>query len=149
MSSRKTLLRNGMACAFVFVVAATIYAGQKPAQEKCPVTGKKLADLAAPVRVERDGFFFYVADANANLPADPEAIFKALAKNKDAAEPISQMCPIMGHRVNKALFVEKDGRRIYMCCGGCKAPINNRWPTMLEKVKAQAEVGDPQNMKAM
>jgi hypothetical protein len=28
-------------------------------------------------------------------------------------------CPVMGGAVNKSLFVDAEGKRIYVCCGGC------------------------------
>ncbi|MFZ2657062.1 MAG: hypothetical protein WAX69_19165 [Victivallales bacterium] len=28
-------------------------------------------------------------------------------------------CPIMGGKINKSLFVDAQGKRIYVCCGGC------------------------------
>ena len=34
------------------------------------------------------------------------------------AEPQTQ-CPVMGGKVNKQLFVDVNGKRIYVCCGGC------------------------------
>ena len=29
-------------------------------------------------------------------------------------------CPVMGGAVNKALFSEYKGRKVYFCCAGCK-----------------------------
>ncbi|HCE46736.1 MAG TPA: hypothetical protein DET40_24580 [Lentisphaeria bacterium] len=28
-------------------------------------------------------------------------------------------CPIMGNKINKSLFVDAQGKRIYVCCGMC------------------------------
>jgi YHS domain-containing protein len=30
------------------------------------------------------------------------------------------MCPVMGGEVNKDLFVEYKGKKVYFCCGGCE-----------------------------
>lgn len=32
-------------------------------------------------------------------------------------------CPVMGGRINKDLYVDHDGKRIYVCCRGCIRPI--------------------------
>ncbi len=29
------------------------------------------------------------------------------------------LCPIMGNKINKSLFVDAQGKRIYVCCNGC------------------------------
>ena len=31
-----------------------------------------------------------------------------------------EMCPIMDAPINKALFVEYQGKKVYFCCPGCK-----------------------------
>ncbi|MFH1707211.1 MAG: heavy metal-binding domain-containing protein [Planctomycetota bacterium] len=37
-----------------------------------------------------------------------------------AAVPAEQtMCPVMSGAINKSIFVDHNGRRIYFCCGGC------------------------------
>lgn len=28
-------------------------------------------------------------------------------------------CPVMGGKINKSLFVDTQGKRIYVCCAGC------------------------------
>ena len=28
-------------------------------------------------------------------------------------------CPVMGGAINKAIFVEYQGKKVYFCCGGC------------------------------
>lgn len=36
-----------------------------------------------------------------------------------AAKKAQSTCPVMGGNVNKALFVEYDGKRLYVCCKEC------------------------------
>ncbi len=81
--------------------------------------------------------------------ADPAKAFAALAKNKEAAEPVSDVCPIMGNRINKALYVQQNGYRVYMCCKGCTKPIQSGWEKTLRKLAEQAEQGDPDSVPGM
>ena len=30
-------------------------------------------------------------------------------------------CPVMGGKINKAIFADYQGKRVYFCCGGCPA----------------------------
>lgn len=32
-------------------------------------------------------------------------------------------CPVMGSKINKDLYVDHEGKRIYLCCKGCIAPV--------------------------
>ena len=41
-----------------------------------------------------------------------------------AAKVVAQTtCPIMGGKINKAIFTEQEGKRIYVCCKGCIGKI--------------------------
>lgn len=33
------------------------------------------------------------------------------------------VCPVMGGKINKAAYVDHDGKRIYLCCAGCGGAI--------------------------
>ena len=65
------------------------------------------------------------------IKANPQKYIKQLEDQGITLDkpPIPQtVCPVMGGKINKNLYVEADGKRIYICCAGC-----------IEKVKA-----DPQ-----
>ncbi|MHC4751355.1 MAG: YHS domain-containing protein [Planctomycetota bacterium] len=57
-------------------------------------------------------------------PAEPAAP----TLGKVAEEAVSQAmatieqtnCPVMGAPINKALFVEHKGKKVYFCCPGCE-----------------------------
>ena len=35
-----------------------------------------------------------------------------------------ETCPVMGGKVNKTLYSDHSGKRVYFCCAGCIAPFN-------------------------
>ena len=37
-----------------------------------------------------------------------------------AAATVQTTCPVMGGAINKALFTEYKGKKVYFCCEGCK-----------------------------
>ena len=43
------------------------------------------------------------------------------ASAADTATPTQPqtVCPVMGGKINKNLFVDVDGKRVYVCCKGC------------------------------
>ena len=46
-------------------------------------------------------------------------------------------CPIMGGKINKKLYVDHAGKRIYVCCGGCLDPIRKAPQKHIAKLEAQ------------
>ena len=65
------------------------------------------------------GIFFLIG----NLSAD-EAV-----KQNPPEKKVQTECPVMGEKItNKSLFVDVQGKRIYVCCAEC-----------VEKVKAEPE----------
>ena len=49
----------------------------------------------------------------------------AATAGQQAQEAMVQTtCPIMGGAVNKAIFVEYQGRKVYFCCKGCETEFN-------------------------
>ena len=34
-----------------------------------------------------------------------------------------ETCPMMGTPINKSLYVDHDGKRVYVCCEQCLAPV--------------------------
>ena len=47
------------------------------------------------------------------------------AMAEDAAKEVvaaaeQTTCPIMGGKINKAIFIEHEGKKVYFCCDGCQ-----------------------------
>jgi len=45
------------------------------------------------------------------------------ASQPAAAVKVQEKCPVMGGAINKNLYVDHDGKRVYVCCQGCIEPI--------------------------
>lgn len=49
-------------------------------------------------------------------------------------------CPVMGGQIdNKKLYVDKDGKRIYMCCEGCKEELTKNFEANLKKLEEMGQ----------
>jgi len=46
-------------------------------------------------------------------------------------------CPVMGGAVNKDLYVDHAGKRIYACCAGCLAPIKENPEKYITELEAK------------
>lgn len=51
------------------------------------------------------------------------------------AEP-QTTCPVMGGKINKELYVDADGYRIYVCCKGCIKAVKANPEKYIEKMQA-------------
>lgn len=57
----------------------------------------------------------------------------AMAMAKDKPQTV---CPVMGGNINKAMYTDVKGYRIYVCCKGCIAPINADPKKYITQLKA-------------
>ena len=56
-------------------------------------------------------------------------------------------CPVMGGKINKALYADVEGYRIYVCCKGCIAPIKADPKKIIEKMKSEGIEPEKTDMK--
>jgi YHS domain-containing protein len=76
---------------------------------------KKKEQPAAPAKeMSMEGMHMQAADANADA-------------NKAAAETAAPgeqtLCPVTGGKIDKNVFVEYKGKKVYFCCAACKGPF--------------------------
>ncbi|NQT20547.1 MAG: hypothetical protein HQ592_12640, partial [Planctomycetes bacterium] len=94
-------------------------------QTTCPVMGGK---INKELFVDHDSKRIYLCcpGCEAAVKKDPA---KYIAKLEDDGitldKPIKPQttCPVMGGKINKELFVDHGGKRIYLCCPGCEAAV--------------------------
>lgn len=53
------------------------------------------------------------------------------------------LCPVMGGEINKEIFVDVAGKRIYLCCKGCAEAIRKEPLKYIEKMTAAGIALDP------
>jgi YHS domain-containing protein len=55
-----------------------------------------------------------------------------------AAEPKPQtVCPVLGGNINKQVYIDYQGKRIYFCCPGCPAEFSKDPQKYLKKMEAE------------
>ncbi len=54
------------------------------------------------------------------------------------AEP-QTTCPVMGGTVNKQLYADHNGERVYFCCAYCEGPFKKDPQKFLDKLKEQGQ----------
>jgi YHS domain-containing protein len=60
-----------------------------------------------------------------------------------APQPQSQAtCPVLGGKINKEIYTDYKGQRIYFCCAGCIADFKKNPDKYLQKMKEQGVTPD-------
>ena len=108
------------------------------AQKTCPVMGGK---INKNLFYEYKGQKIYVCCSACidKVKENPEKYLKKVKEDIAKAEKVDiskqQVCPVMGGKINKKLYYEYNGQKIYVCCDGCIAKIKENPEKYLKKVK--------------
>jgi|WetSurMetagenome_2_1015567.scaffolds.fasta_scaffold25924_4 YHS domain-containing protein len=105
----------------LLVAASAIFAADKP-QTACPVCGGDI-DIAKSPHLDWQGqrIYFCCEHCMAKFKADPEASFAKSAKEGIVFQSVQKECPLSGEDVDKKVYADYKGRRVYFCCTKCKA----------------------------
>ncbi len=109
------------------------------AQTVCPVMGGKINKA---LYVDSNGKRIYVCceGCTDKIKADSGKYIKKLEAQGItlAVTPVAQtVCPVMGGKINKALYVDSNGKRVYVCCEGCTDKIKADPGKYIKKLEAQ------------
>ncbi len=65
----------------------------------------------------------------------------------DGVEELKEqtLCPVMGGKITKDVYVDHDGQRIFFCCQGCESKFKADPDTYLKKMAANGEM--PMSLK--
>ncbi len=83
-------------------------------------------------------------DAKTDKMNHSEMKMTETAKAPSPQEKIEELkeqtiCPVMGSPIKKDLYVDKDGKRIYYCCAGCKEPLEKEFEKYEAKLKEMGQ----------
>jgi len=129
---------------------APIVADAKAAtpQTQCPVKG---GDVDKSLYIDSDGKRIYVCCKGCldTLGKDPGRYIKELEakgitldKTPTAPGQPQTKCPVMHGDINKDLYVDADGKRIYVCCEGCLEAVRKDPKKYVKDLEAQGIVLD-------
>jgi YHS domain-containing protein len=94
----------------------------------CPVSGGPVSEK---YRSEYKGQYVYMCCEGClkEFDKNPEAFVAKLSKEDQEAIQPNTVCPVSGEPVEKTIFVEDEGRKIYFCCEHCKDKFKKEHPT--------------------
>ncbi|MEW6126310.1 MAG: YHS domain-containing protein [Acidobacteriota bacterium] len=97
--------------------------------KECPVSGGK---VNPQYRTEYNGQYVYVCCQGCldEFKKDPEKFVAKMSKEDKEAIKTNALCPISKEAItSKEFWVEDHGRKVYLCCAGCKATYEKKMAT--------------------
>lgn len=112
---------------------------KKKPQTTCPVMGGKInKDIYADYEGKR--VYFCCKSCVAKFKEDPEKYIKKLEKEnvkiKDISKP-QEICPVMGGKIDKEIYSDYQGQRVYFCCPSCVDKFKENPEKYIEKLKKE------------
>lgn len=107
-------------------------------QTTCPVMGGAI-DKNQYVDHEGKRIYICCKGCEAPLKKDPAKYIQKLEAEGITVAKLQTECPVMGGAIDKALYVDHDGKRIYVCCQEC-VPAVKKDPTKYIKSMEAAGV---------
>lgn len=111
-------------------------------QKTCPVTGDPI-DKTIYTDYQGKRIYFCCPSCKADFAKDPD---KYLTILKDKGEKPAHLalvpqktCPVMGGAIDKSIYVDYKGQRVYFCCNGCPAQFKKDPEKYLKKLEATGE----------
>lgn len=112
--------------------AATQNATLAP-QTRCPVMGGPI-DSSYYTDIQGQRVYHCCGGCSASLVADPDTYFKKAAAQGVLFENIQTKCPVNGKPIDKTLFVDYQGRRVYFESEKCMDKFSEKPAKYLAKL---------------
>ncbi|HYL98652.1 MAG TPA: YHS domain-containing protein [Blastocatellia bacterium] len=95
--------------------------------KRCPVSGD---EVNTKLRVEYQGQYVYFCcdGCPQQFQAEPAKYLPKLSAEDREAIKANEKCPISGGAVDKDIWVESEGRKVYFCCPDCAAAFKKDHP---------------------
>lgn len=108
-------------------------------QTKCPVMGGK---IDKKVYADYDGKRIYVCckDCIETVKKDPIKYIRELEAAGVTLYKAQTTCSVMGGKIDKKVYADYDGKRVYFCCAGCLPQFKQDPGTYLKKLEAEGVV---------
>lgn len=118
---------------------------QKQAVKKqtiCPVMG---GAVNTNLYVNYDDKRIYVCckECIETVKKDPAKYISKLENNGVALEKTQTTCPILGGKIDKKVYADYNGKRVYFCCTDCIEQFKKEPDKYLKKLEAEGVVPEP------
>ena len=110
-------------------------------QTHCPVMGGPI-DSTVYTDIQGQRVYHCCPMCSAKLKADPDKYFMEAAEQGILFENIQTTCPVSGEPIDKAVYEDYKGRRVYFCCEKCIAEFARTPGDYLDKLTPSGNAGE-------
>ncbi len=103
-------------------------------QEVCPVMGGKI-DKNVYIDFQAQRIYICCPGCKDIFLKDPEKYMKKITDDNVRLDSVQEKCPVMGGKINKEIFADYKGRRVYFCCEGCRPNFTKDPERYLKKIE--------------
>ena len=123
INTMRVIAMASLVCTAVFAVEKS----DKPVadvtvQKTCPVMGGKI-NKAMYADVKGKRVYVCCAGCIPKVKKEPAKYIKVLTDKGEGVAQLQTKCPVMGGDIDKAMYADVKGKRVYVCCAGCIAKI--------------------------
>ena len=124
---------------FLFAAGSVLAAEKGKPQTRCPLMG---GEINKEVFVDHEGqrIYFCCPSCIPNFNKDPAGYLKKMKEQGILPEKTPKpqtRCPVMGGEINKDVFVDHQGKRVYFCCDQCTAKFKEDPAGYIKKLEDQ------------
>lgn len=106
-------------------------------QETCPIGGEPV-DTTLFTDVDSVRIYVCSTACIAKVAIDPAGAIETLKQRGERPAQRQTLCPVLeGKAIKKSLYVDHDGKRIYVCCKSCVKKVTQDPATYIAKLEAQ------------
>lgn len=96
----------------------------KVSQTLCPITSEKINNLNVYADHEGKRVYFCCKGCLDEFKKNPAQTIKGMESKGIILDAAQVNCPVMGEKIDRNVYVDHGGRRIYFCCQGCIDKFN-------------------------
>lgn len=109
----------------------------KVGQTLCPITNEKI-DLNVYADQSGKRVYFCCKKCIEKFRQDPAEIIRVMESKGIILDAAQVSCPIEGEKIDRSVYVDYGGRRIYFCCRGCIDKFNREPQKYSKKMDQEA-----------
>lgn len=114
----------------------------KGTQTTCPVMGSAI-DKSVFIDYQGKRIYFCCGSCKAEFEKEPAKYLKILADDGEKPALLAlvpqKTCPVMGGAIDRSIYVDYKGKRVYFCCGGCPGQFEKNPEKYLRKLERMGE----------
>ena len=111
----------------------------KGTQALCPIKGLKI-NRERYVDHEGKRVYFCCPGCDKEFLKDPDKHIEKMEAKGIVLEKVAKpqdTCPVMGAGINKKLYADHEGKRVYFCCKGCVAAFTKDPQKYIDKLESE------------